>query len=133
MKWFKRIGMAILFLPFILILGIMVYEIFGMCVNHAATDRQTKKLQANLIEGISDLEIINVNSETGNSSGTGNHVECMSMITFSTEMNESEIEGVMAAYYDFDNEYYVIRKEEDGTFSIYLETSAPFRDNIEGH
>ena len=112
MKWFKRIGMAILFLPFILILGVIVFEIVGMSVNHAATDRQTKKLQANLTEGISDLEIINVNSETGNSSGTGNHVECMSTITFSTEMNESEIQGAMAAYYDFDNEYYVIRKEE---------------------
>lgn len=133
MKWFKRIGMAILFLPFILILGVIVFEIVGMSVNHAATDRQTKKLQANLTEGISDLEIINVNSETGNSSGTGNHVECMSTITFSTEMNESEIEGAMAAYYDFDNEYYVLRKEEEGTFSIYLETTAPFRDNIEGH
>lgn len=131
MKWFKRIGMAILFLPFILILGVIVFEIVGMSVNHAATDRQTKKLQADLTEGISDLEIINVNSETGNSSGTGNHVECMSTIIFSTEMNESEIEEAMAAYYDFDN--CVIRKEENGTFSIYLETSAPFRDNIEGH
>lgn len=125
--------MAILFLPFILILGVIVFEIVGMSVNHAATDRQTKKLQADLTEGISDLEIINVNSETGNSSGTGNHVECMSTIIFSTEMNESEIEEAMAAYYDFDNECCVIRKEENGTFSIYLETTAPFRDNIEGH
>ncbi|MBD5516880.1 MAG: hypothetical protein HDR06_20170 [Lachnospiraceae bacterium] len=133
MKWFKRIGMAILFLPFILILGVIVFEIVGMSVNHAATDRQTKKLQADLTEGISDLEIINVNSETGNSSGTGNHVECMSTIIFSTEMNESEIEEAMAAYYDFDNEYCIIRKEENGTFSIYLATTAPFPDNIEGH
>ena len=60
-------------------------------------------------------------------------MECMSTIIFSTEMNESEIQGAMAAYYDFDNECCVIKKEEDGTFSIYLETSAPFRDNIEGH
>lgn len=133
MKWFKRIGMAILFLPFILILGVIVFEIVGMSVNHAATDRQTKKLQANLTEGISDIEIINVNSETGNSSGTGNHVECMSTIIFSTEMNESEIEEAMAAYYNFDNECCIIRKEENGAFSIYLATTAPFPDNIEGH
>lgn len=133
MKCFKRIGMALLFLPFILILGIIVYEIFGMCVNHAAAERQTKKLQADLTEGISDLKIINVNSETGNSSGTGNHVECMSTIIFSTEMNESEIEGAMAVYYDLDNECCAIRKEENGTFSIYLATTAPIPDNIEGH
>lgn len=133
MKWFRRIGMTILFLPFILILGVIVFEISGMCVNHAATDRQTKKLQADLTEGISDIEIIHINSETGNSSGTGNHVECMSTIKFATEMTQSEIEGAMSAYYDFDNECCVIRKEEDEAYSIYLETTAPFWDNIEGH
>lgn len=133
MKWFKRIGIAILLLPFLLILGVIVFEIFGMGVNHAATDRQTKKLQTNLTEGITDIEIIHVDSETGNSSGTGNHVECMSRIIFSTEMTEPEIERIMAAHYDFDNECCVIRKEEDGTYSIYLETTAPFPDNIEGH
>lgn len=133
MKWFKRISMAILFLPFILILGFIVFEIFGMCVNHAVTDRQTKRLQADLTERISDIEIINVNSETGNSSGTGNHVECMSMITFSTEMTESEIKAAMPESYDFDKKSCAIRIEEDGSYSIYLETSAPFWDNIEGH
>lgn len=133
MKWLKRTGVAILFLPFLLIVGVIAFEILGMCVNHAATNRQTKKLQAELTEGIADIEIIHVDSETGNSSGTGNHVECMSTIIFSTEMKESEIEGIMAAQYDFDDECCAIRKEEDRTYSIYLETAAPFPDNIEGH
>ncbi len=133
MKLFKGIGITILFLPFILMAGIIMFEIVGMCVNHAVTDRQTKKLQADLTERISDIEIINVDSETGNASGTGNHVECMSIITFSTGMAESEIKTAMPESYDFDNECCVIEEEEDGFYSIYLESVAPFPDNIEGH
>ena len=133
MKLFEETGITVLLLPFILIAGIIIYEIFGMCVNHAATDRQTKKLQADLTDKISDIEIIDVNSETGNASGTRNRVECMSMITFSTGMTESEIKAVMPESYDFDKESCAIKIEEDASYSIYLETSAPFPDNIEGH
>lgn len=133
MKLFKKIGIAIIILLFIALAGIIIYEIVGMCVNHAAADRQTEKLQADLTEKISDIEIINIDSETGNASGTGNHVECMSTIVFLTGMTESEIKAVLSEEYNFDRENCVIRKEEDGSYSIYLETSAPFRDNIEGH
>lgn len=133
MKLLKRIGITIMFLPFILIAGIIIFEIVGMCVNHAATDRQTDKLKADLTEKISDIEIININSETRNASGTGNHVECMSMITFATEMPESEVKEIISEKYNLDNECCTIRKEEDDSYLIYLETSAPFPDNIEGH
>ncbi|MDE6845478.1 MAG: hypothetical protein K2J99_06890 [Lachnospiraceae bacterium] len=133
MKLFKRIGITIMLLPFIVIAGIIIYEIVGMCVNHAATDRQTEKLQTDLTEKISDIEIINVNSETGNASGTGNHVESMSTIMFSTGMTEGEIKAVLPEEYNFDRESCVLRREEDGSYSIYLETPAPFPDNIEGH
>ena len=96
MRWFKRIGIALLLLPFVLISGIIVFEIFDICVNHAATDRQTKKLQTDLESRISDLEILNVHSETGNLSGTGNHVECLSVIDFATEMTEGEITSALS-------------------------------------
>ena len=89
MKLFDETSITVLFIPFILIAGIIIYEISG-------------------------IEIIDVNSETGNASGTGNHVECMSMITFSTEMSESEIQAVMPESYDFDKESCAIKIEEEG-------------------
>ncbi len=133
MRWFKRIGIALLLLPFVLISGIIVFEIFDICVNHAATDRQTKKLQTDLESRISDLEILNVHSETGNLSGTGNHVECLSVIDFATEMTEGEITSALSDTCDLNRDGISIEQKEDGTYTVYLETSAPFPDNIEGH
>ena len=132
MKGLKRIGIAALFLPFILIAGYIVFEIFGMYANHAATDRQTEKLQADLTENISDIEIISVHSETGNT-GNGNHVDCVSEITFSTAMTESEVIGAMSESYDFDKDDCSVNKMDDGSYIFYRVTSAPFPDNIEGH
>lgn len=133
MKWFKRLGIAILFLTFILILGFIAFEILGMCVNHATADRQTKRLRTDLERGIPDLEILNVHTETGNLSGTGNHVECLSVIDFATEMTEDEVMGALSDSYDLQREGFFIEQKEDGSYAIYLETSAPFPDNIEGH
>lgn len=132
MKGLKWIGIAALFLPFMLIAGFIIFEMFGMYANHAATDRQTKNLQADLTENISDIEIINVYSETGNT-GNGNHVDCVSEITFSTAMTESEIIGAMSESYDFDKDDCTVNKMEDGSYTFYWVTSAPFPDNIEGH
>ena len=83
MKWLKRFGIALLVLPIILIIIFILYEIFGMCINRIATREQTNTLQMNLENEISDIEIISVYSETGNTSGTGNHVDCLSVIIFS--------------------------------------------------
>ena len=132
MKKLRWIGIAALFLPFILIVGYIVFEIFGMYANHAATDRQTEKLQADLTDKISDLEILDVHSETGNT-GNGNHVDCVSEITFSTAMTESEIIGAMSESYDFDKDGCSVNKMDDGSYTFYQVTSAPFPDNIEGH
>jgi len=104
-----------------------------MCVNHIATKQQTDMLQANLEKQIPDIEIVGVYSETGNTSGTGNHVECLSSILFSTEMQESEIKDSMAEYYEFDEWSCYLTKTEDGHYLFYLNMSAPFADNIEGH
>ncbi|MDE7207924.1 MAG: hypothetical protein K2N90_12355 [Lachnospiraceae bacterium] len=133
MKWLKRIGFMILSLPFLFIIIFIVYEIFGMCINHMATKQQTDQLQINLENEIPDIEIKNIDSETGNTSGTGNHVDCLSSITFSTQMEEFEIKNSMSKYYEFDEWSCYVTKMDDGNYLFYLNTSAPFADNIEGH
>jgi len=110
-----------------------MYEVFGMCANHMAAKEQTNTLQRNLENEISDIEIISVHSETGNTSGTGNHVECLSSVIFSTEMQETEIEARMSKYYTLDEWSCYVNKTEDGYYTICIITSAPFADNIEGH
>lgn len=133
MKWLKRTGLFVLLLPVMTIAVFVLYEIFGMCVNHMTTGQQTSQLQANLESAIPDLQIISVYSETGNTSGTGNHVDCLSTIEFSTKMQESEIINKMSAYYEFDDWKCFVSKTETGNYLFYLNTSAPFADNIEGH
>lgn len=133
MKWLKRTGAAVLSLPLICIISFILYEVFGMCINHIATERQTAELRSNLESVIQDIQIISVSSETGNTSGTGNHVDCLSSITFSTQMQESEIKDSMAEYYELNECSCYITKTEDGLYLFYLNTSAPFADNIEGH
>ena len=102
MKWAKRFGIVMLSLPIALVIVWVIYEIFGMCINHITTKKQTNRLRTNLESEISDIEIISIYSETGNASGTGNHVDCVSSIIFSTEIQETEIEDCMSKYYVFD-------------------------------
>ena len=133
MKWLKRIGLGILFSPFMLIVIFVLYEVFGMCANNNQTNRQTKQLKAHLESEISDLQIINIYSKTGNTAGTGNHVDCLSSVTFSTQMPVSEIKDKMSKYYTFDEWSCYVSQTENGTYLFYLNTSAPFPNNIEGH
>lgn len=133
MKWIKYICITIISLPFILIIFFVLYEIFGMYVNHYATHRQTRRLQANLEKEIEDIKIIDVYSYTGNISGTGNHVECLSVITFSTSVDENKINEIMSKHYNFGNQNCSLERTAEGIYSFRQETSAPFPDNIEGH
>lgn len=134
MKRVKRFVAVVLFLPVALIAIFVIYEIFGMGANHIATKIQTNTLQANLESEISDIEIISVYSETGNTSGTGNHVDCVSYIVFSTNMKEDEIRSCMSKYYGgLDERSFFVEKTDSGYYKIYVSTSAPFADNIEGH
>lgn len=133
MKWAKRFGIVMLSLPIALVIVWVLYEIFGMCINHITTKKQTNRLRMNLESEISDIKIISIYSETGNASGTGNHVDCMSSIIFSTEIQETEIEDCMSKYYVFDEWSCYVDKTDDGYYKIYINTSAPFADNIEGH
>ena len=135
MKNLKRIAIVIALVPCFLV-GLVVayiaFEIFGMCVNHISTGMQTRKLEQNLTDAISDIKILDSYSETGNTSGTGNHVDSLSVVTFSSGKSLEEIHSSMAEYYEFSDWYCHIR-ETDAGFEFYLCTSAPFRDNIEGH
>ncbi len=133
MKWLKKLGIAILTLPITLFVIWGLYEVFGMCINHIATKEQTNTLQMILENKISDIEIVSVHSETGNTSGTGNHVDCLSSVIFSTKMQETEIEDCLSEYYVFDEENCDVDQTADGYYIIYINTSAPFADNIEGH
>ncbi len=133
MKWIKRFGIVILTLLITLLAICGLYEVFGMFINHIATKEQTDTLQMNLENEISDIEIVSVYSETGNTSGTGNHVDCLSSIIFSTEMQKTEIEDCLSKYYVFDEWNCYVNKKDDGYYIIYINTSAPFADNIEGH
>jgi len=133
MKWLKRFGIAILTLPVLLFAVWGIYEVFGMCINHIAAREQTNALRKNLENEISDIEIVSVHSETGNTSGTGNHVDCLSAILFSTKMQKNEIEDCLSEYYVFDEWSCYVDKTDDGNYMIYINTSAPFADNIEGH
>lgn len=126
-------GIMTLFLPVLLAVIWVLYQIFGMGVNYMATREQTNTLRTNLESEISDIELIDVYSETGNTSGTGNHVDCLSSIIFSTEMEEAEIEDCMSKYYDFDDWSCYVDKTDDGYYKIYINTTAPFADNIAGH
>ena len=133
MKLLKGFGITLLSLPIILIVIFVLYEIFGMCVNHMTTKKQTTTLQMHLESEIPDIKIISVYSETGNTSGTGNHVDCLSSIIFSTEMRDREIEDSLSKYYVFDEWNCYVNKTDDGYYTMYVNTSAPFADNIEGH
>lgn len=133
MKLLKRIAKIILAVPLILIGIFILYELFGLCVNHFTTARQTKQLVATLEEEVPDIELIDVHSETGNTSGTGNHVDCLSLITFSTEMQQSDLEEKLYQHYEYDEWMCYLSQNEDGNYVFRLNTSAPFAGNIEGH
>ena len=133
MKQLKKLLLAALLLPVLLLAGCVAWEVYGMCANHAATARQTQQLQAELARSIDDFGLIGVDSETGNLSGTGNHVECASRITFSTGLTEAEIADVMAEYCAARCAGWDIGQTKDGAYWFSMNTSAPFPDNIEGH
>ena len=133
MKWLKRTGLLLLALPFLCIVSFILYEMVGMYMNHRATERQTAGMQRNLEHEIPDIKILNVYSETGNISGTGNHVDCLSAITFSTEFQEDEIKHSLYEYYTFDQCSCYLEKLEGEGYLFYFITPAPFEDNIEGH
>ena len=122
------VGVTIVSIPFLLIALWIGTEIFGIFANHAATDNQTKNLWNVIEQQIDDAKIIDEYSETGNTSGTGNHVDCLSRITFSSEKNEETVSKTLEENFEYWDLIF-----ENGIYIVTLNTSAPFPDNIEGH
>ena len=133
MKLMKNFGIALLFLPIILIGFFLIYEFLGLCANQLAARWQTERLQANLKREIPDIQILDVYTESGNTSGTGNHVDSLSSVTFATELEESEILDCLSAYYIGDEWSCFIEKAGESHYILYLNTAAPFPDNLAGH
>lgn len=79
---------VILASPLLLIVLYIAVEIVEYVANHATTYMQTKELTAYIEKSIEDVSIVDVYSFTGNTSGTGNHVECESIVTFDSYMSE---------------------------------------------
>ncbi|SKB98702.1 hypothetical protein SAMN06296386_11228 [Lachnospiraceae bacterium] len=128
MRVLKGVVISIVGIPLLLIAFMIVIEFVGYFANHAATDRQTKELRNVILQEIDDAEIIDEYSETGNTSGTGNHVDCLSRISFSSDKNQETIAEILDTNYE-----YLELKSEKGIYIVTLNTSAPFPDNIEGH
>ena len=108
-KILAGIGITIVAIPVLLIALFVVIEVVGNVANHAAT-------------------IVDSHSFTGNISGSGNHVECESMVTFNSDMAEDEVDRIFDAKY----EYRELEKT-DGSYIITVYGDAPFPDNLEGH
>lgn len=143
----------------ILLLGVFIlYEAAGMAVNHAAGARQTSDLVRLLERELPQVEILDRYTETGNTSGTGNHVDLLSVVLFRTEAGAEEIRQILRDYEDLDEwSFWCMEMEEvrskretypaayyyledmnlpenlEHAYLLYLNTSAPFPDNIEGH
>ncbi|MCI9626831.1 MAG: hypothetical protein HFI90_08610 [Clostridia bacterium] len=151
MKILKRIFIGIICIPVLMIL----FEIFGFIVNHIATNIQTAQLEKAILSELSMVEMIDTYSETGNTSGTGNHVDMLSVAVFKTEDTKTDIKNKLKNIYDFDDEFGCwveelkeshehlngfsfwnkmdIPEDLDNCYMIYLNERAPFVDNIEGH
>ena len=119
---------VILASPLLLIAIFILIEIVGYVANNATTYKQTKELTSYIEKSIGDADIVDVYSFTGNTTGTGNHVECESVATFNSDMSEDEVARI------FDKKYrYHDLEKKDGSYVITVIGDAPFRDNIEGH
>lgn len=157
MKVVKKVFTVILCIPVFIIVLFIVFEIFGMIVNHAATGIQTRKL-INTVKEIDGLEITDTYSETGNTSGTGNHVDMLTILIVRTDKGILSLQECLKDYADMDEWSFQIKQlsdvkkaheeygylsgiydtlkipqEDEGCFLIYYVDSAPLAGNIEGH
>lgn len=134
MKTIKKILIGAAAAPFVLVLLFVLFEILGMIVNHTATGIQTGLLRRDIKKAFPTSEIVSVESQTGNTSGTGNHVDCLTRITFTSDLPLSDVQSKLSDRYEWNEWYcYVETTETVGEYRFYLCTSAPFPDNIEGH
>ncbi len=122
MRVLKGVVISIVGIPLLLIAFMIGIEVVGYFANHAATDRQTKELRNVILQEIDDAEIIDEYSETGNTSGTGNHVDCLSRISFSSDKNQETIAEILDTNYE-----YLELKSEKGIYIIAARKPMVFR------
>ena len=129
------IGITIAMIPSLMITLGIGYEIYGYLANHAATDKQTKALEKVIVTEIDGVQIKDVYSETGNTTGTSNHVDCLSRITFSSDKDQDQVSEILKKHYDCNDEDYftVTIKRENGIYIVTQISQAPYPYNIEGH
>lgn len=143
-KFIKYLFISILCLPVLVIVFFIGYEILGMAVNHTATAWQTRQIVKTLKQA--NAEIIDTYSFTGNTGGTGNHVEMLSVVAVKT----TEIENVKPALEKHECDIFPCEQAAEWEYEYYLEQlDLPadtedcyfimackftlFEDNIEGH
>ena len=137
LRVFLIVCITVTTLPFVYILQGIGFEVFGYFANHSATDKQTKELQAVIQREIEDVRITDVYSCTGNTTGTSNHVDCLSKISFSSNKDQEYISEILLKNCEkccngrevFD----LVLDFENGVYTVTQVSQAPFRDNIEGH
>lgn len=154
----KRFFTILACIPILIILAFVVFEIVGAGVNHYETKKQTNTLKENIISVVQDAEILNTYSETGNTSGTGNHVDMLSAVLIKTKAGSSGLQNKLSDYYPSDDDcsfwadtadsviskygksslpsFYSeldVPKDMQDMYIVYLCRPAPFADNIEGH
>jgi len=151
LKWIVR-------LPVLLMALVVLYEVVGLAVNHAASAQQTRDIVRTLRAGLSQVEIVDRYTETGNTAGTGNHVDMLSAVILRTESGWEEIIKVCQKYDGLDEwsfwvkpmaqvsaareehpylypflERVAVPEDFEDTWLLYMNTDAPFPNNIEGH
>ncbi len=157
-KIFKLIGICIVALPFLAIVLWIGFELVGMMVNSLAASKQTRQIQRNLQDAWQNVTIIDTYSETGNTSGTGNHVDMSSVVAFKVDEDLDEIIEKMSGGYEFnatdcwiqeldvviayhqnDSACYrflddmELPEDTEHCFIFVRNQPAPFADNIKGH
>lgn len=125
----KKAEITVLCLPVLIVLFFIIWELFGMCINQISTEIQTKQLCGVIEKELPNAEIIHKHSETGNTGGTGNHVDSLSAVTFSADLGKDQILERLSGYYN----YPYIDETDNGYYIVKVVTSAPFWDNIAGH
>lgn len=131
----KKAGIIAMCLPVLLVLFFIIWELFGMCVNLISSEIQTNQLYSVIKKELPDAEIIHKYSQTGNTSGAGNHVDSLSVVILSADLDKEQILDRLRGNDDLSSWYdcVYIDETDTGYYIVKVVTSAPFVDNIMGH
>ena len=127
-----KILRKILLIPLCIIGLLIAWEAVGALVNTSAAAIQTRQMRRDLLDAVPDAVIEDVETKTGNTSGTGNHVDMFSMILFRSELTPEQIMDALPDRYTWDPFDCWVGSADD-VYVFFRNRPAPFRDNIAGH